>query len=734
MLLAFPSLFYGQGLLKGVVKTIDAEGKEQKLIGANVYWVDLSGGTTTNENGLFLIEKKEQDHMLVISYVGFVADTIHVHDLGYKTIILRNKAQAAEFEIQSRQRATTISSINPIKTEVLGQKELRKAACCNLSESFETNPTVDVSYGDAVTGTRQITMLGLSGRYSMISRELIPSIRTLSNVQGLQFIPGPWIESIQIAKGAGSVVHGFESMSGQINVELFKPETADKLYVNAYLNEGLRNEINIVSGKKISNKVSTAMFLHANSRLGKFDMNQDNFQDMPTGRQLNLMNRWQFYTDNNWEMQLGVHALIDEREAGELKVPTNDNRKLYRLNMRERYLDFFAKAGHNFERPSTSLGFQFNGRLHENRSSFGNRIYDANQQSMFLNSIFQSYLGNTNHQYKIGLGTQIDQIDEQINTGNFNRLEQSTGAFVEYAYSPNERFNVITGLRADYHNYFGWFATPRLHLRYAIKDETILRLSAGRGQRTASILADQYRFFASERALNIVQSNSNLPYGLQPEVSFNYGVNLTHNFKLNYREGSISLDLYRTDFANRVVADWDHSTSELLMYNIENLSYANSAQLEINYELFKRFDVKLAHRFFESRTKYTRGWLQHPMLATHRAFANLAYETKNEKWLFDLTAVWTGGQRLPFTDNNPIEFQLPNNVNPYWLLNAQVAYMTGKRTEVYIGVENLNNFRINTAINSPDNPSSPYFDTNFAWGPIFGRMVYAGFRFRIPQN
>ena len=738
-----------QEKISGVVEIENGE-KNSPLAGANVFWKGTSQGTTTDKKGKFSLDKIEQTKTLIISYVGFVSDTIEIDNQKEIKVQLKENLELGEFEVVHREKSTTISALNPIKVENLGQKELRKAACCNLSESFETNPTVDASFADAVTGTRQITMLGLSGRYSLLTRELMPNIRTLSNVQGLQFVPGPWVHSIQISKGAGSVIHGYESMSGQINFEIFNPETADKLYVNAYTNTGLRQEINLISSHKISDKAATAILFHANGRFGEFDMNDDNFLDMPTGRQINFMNRWQFYTDNGWEAQAGVHAVYDERESGEMPDFEPSDRPRYDINMVERMVDVFAKAGYNFERPGTSLGFQLNGRLHDNSSKFGLRTYEAEQKSIFYNTIFQSYLFNTNHQYTIGTGGQVDIIDENLSANNFdsnthvafgaqdivnfNRTEFSHGVFAEYSYNIEEKFNLILGLRGDYHNYFGFFATPRIHSRYAFDEKTILRVSAGRGQRTANIFADQYRFFASSRLLNLKTSANNLPYGLNPEVSYNYGVNITRDFTLNYKDGYVSLDFYRTDFRNRVVADWDHQPTELLMYNLEDLSFANSFQAEVFYEPIKRLDVKVAYRFFESKTKYTRGWLQHPLLPQHRAFSNISYETKNEKWMLDLTAIWTGSQRMPYTANNPQEFVKEETTPDYWMFNAQIAYMPTKKLEVYVGFENLTDFRIENPINSADNPFSPYFDTNFAWAPIFGRMIYAGFRLRIPNN
>ncbi|MGY6561836.1 MAG: TonB-dependent receptor [Luteibaculaceae bacterium] len=731
--LALISVIQGQAI-SGKVYGFE-NSKQIPLVGASVYFSGSTEGTTTDNKGEFTIENYGNYALLVVSYVGFLNDTLRTAAIDGKIeVVLKNQQDLGEFEVTSRKRSTSISKLEPMKVEHISQKELRKAACCNLSESFETNPTVDVSYGDAVTGTRQITLLGLSGRYAQITRELIPSVRGLNTIQGLHFIPGTWIESIQVAKGPGSVVHGFESMTGQINVELFKPETADALYFNAYTNNGLRQEINVVSGFSVNENVHSAVMLHLNGWLGEFDMNNDNFLDMPIGTQANFMNRWQLYSKNGWETQLGVHAIFDDRRAGEIVVPENQFRNLYDINMKEQMVDFFAKSGYNFERPSTSLGFQLNGRLHENNSNFGPRAFNAEHNSIFFNSIFQSYIGSTTHQYTTGITVQHDQITEQLDSLNFGRTENVVGVYGEYSYNPSERFTLILGGRLDYHSIFGLFATPRLHTKYNVTENTVLRASAGRGQRTANILIDQYNFFASSRKINLIETHPGRNYGLNPEISYNYGVNLTHDFKLNYKEGYISIDAYRTDFISRVVADVDHSPQEVLIYNLNNLSYANALQVEVAYEPITRFDVKLAYRFFEARSEFTQGWLMHALLPKHRAFANFSYETKNEKWLLDLTAVYTGEQRLPITTSNPAEFQFISNSPAYVMMNAQIAYQYSKKTEWYLGVENLNNFQIDQAINSPENPFSPFFDTSMAWGPIFGRMIYAGVRYRIARK
>lgn len=639
-----------------------------------------------------------------------------------------------EVEIRYRKKSTTISTIDPMKTEVMGESELLKAACCNLSESFETNPSVDVSFTDAVTGTRQIQLLGLAGPYSQITRENMPDARGLSAIYGLTFVPGAWIESIQLNKGAGSVVNGFESIAGQINVEIRKPETADRLFLNLYANEGGRLEANANFAHTFEGgKWSTAFLLHGKNTSISSDRNTDGFLDMPLGTHLIGLNRWKYIGPNGLRLQFGLKATHSDNVGGQIDFVPGDGpgSNLWGMELNLKRLEAWAKLGKVFaDKPWQSLGLQVSGSGHKQDSYFGRNEYVGEQQSFYANFLFQSIIGNTNHTFKTGASFQYDKYQELLNNTQYDRQEVVPGAYVEYAYNFLTRFGLVAGLRGDYHNLFGAFVTPRLHMRYALTDNAVLRASAGRGQRTASILSENNGLLASSRQWLILGQDPDKPYGLEPEVAWNFGLNLTQNFQLDYRDGIVSFDFYRTHFINQIVVDLDQNPQQVAFYNLDGSSYSNSFQAQVDYELIKRLDFRVAYRWYDVKTTYNGTLLEKPLVASHRAFVNLAYQTRNH-WNIDFTLNWQGSKRLPFTGSNPVAFQLPERSPDFILINAQVSKTWREKFDVYAGIENLLNFRQTNPILSSDQPFSSYFDSTLIWGPVFGRNTYLGLRYRL---
>ncbi|HAN17259.1 MAG: hypothetical protein A2X13_00240 [Bacteroidetes bacterium GWC2_33_15] len=720
--------------LKGKVYEQTEDGTKHPLFSANVYWSGTTVGTTTDENGDFSIYRLKQTNLLVVSFIGFQNDTIETFGKSNIDITLKSSVKLDEVTVVHRRKTTEISLLEPLKVEVLGEKELQKAACCNLSESFETSPSVDVSFTDAVTGTKQIQMLGLAGPYVQITRENIPDIRGLSAISGLSYVPGTWIESIQLNKGAGSVANGFESITGQINVELRKPEKAERLYFNLYANQEGNIEGNLHLMQKVNDKWSTGLLLHTKNNSFKHDQNMDGFVDNPLSTYYIGLNRWKYQNPNGLEAQLGVKGTFIDNTGGQLKFdPETDalTTNSWGMQVNVNRYEGWAKIGKVFKDfPGRSVGLQLSWTTHEQNSYFGLNTYDASQNMAYANLLYQGIIGNTNHKFRTGASFQYDNYNEHFNDTVFKRNEMVPGAYFEYTYTHLDKFSLVAGLRADYHNIFGTFLTPRLHLRYAITEKTVLRASAGRGQRTASILSENSGLLASSRQLIIQGKNNDNPYGLEPEVAWNYGLNFTQKFTLDYRDGSISIDFYRTDFSKQVIIDLDQNPQEVNFYNLEGKSFANSFQAQFDYELIKRLDVRLAYRWYDVKTTYNGNLEDKPLVASHRAFINLAYETRKH-WKFDYTINWQGRKRIPFTGSNPSEYQLNEFSPSFYLMNAQVSKTWNEKFEVYLGGENLLNYMQPNPILANENPFGEYFDSSLIWGPVMGRIIYLGLRYRI---
>jgi outer membrane receptor for ferrienterochelin and colicin len=720
--------------INGKVAENTEDGKTAPLVGVNIYWEGTTLGTSSNEQGMFEIEPTGKTNRLVFSYIGYRNDTVEVSSGKLPLVIMDAKVELGEVEVVQRQKSTEISMLSSIKVEQIGEKELCKAACCNLSESFETSPSIDVSFTDAVTGSRQIQMLGLAGPYVQMTRENIPDMRGLASVYGLTLVPGTWIESIQLNKGTGSVVNGYESIAGQINIELRKPEVSERLYLNLFANEESRLEANLNLAHRFkNNKWSTGLLLHAKNNSQKIDHNMDGFLDVPTGSTFTALNRWEYNGDEGLHLQFGIKGSAMDTRGGEMDFRAEDalTTNAWGMDVDIQRLEGWAKIGKvYFEQPWKSMGLQLAGATHEQNSYFGLNTYDAKQQSVYTNFIYQSIIGNTRHEFKTGASFQFDDYREHLNDTAFNRNESVPGIFFEYSYLPSDRFSLVAGLRADYHNLYGAFLTPRLHVRYAPAEKTVLRLSAGRGQRTASVISENSGVLASSRQIVLQGENNGKPYGFGPEIAWNYGLNLTQKFQLGYREGSISFDFYRTDFSEQVVLDLDQNPQQALFFSLDGKSYSNSFQAQLDYEVAKRFDARLAYRWFDVKTTYKEGVMQKPLLANHRAFLNLAYETGNQ-WRFDYTINWQGKKRIPFTGSNPEEYQLDDFSPDFFLMNAQASKGWGERFEIYAGVENLTDYKQVDPIVSNGQPFGPYFDSSMVWGPIFGRMAYVGLRFKL---
>jgi outer membrane receptor for ferrienterochelin and colicins len=722
--------------IKGVVKEQSSQGKLTPLASALVAAPQSGKAVYTEADGSFTLKISDSINRLIISYVGYESDTVALTPgNNVYEVELEAPLKLGEVTIARKRKSTEISLIDPMKTERIGHKELMKAACCNLSESFETTPSVDIAFTDAVSGYKQIQMLGLAGPYTYITRENIPDVRGLASVTGLTFTPGTFIEGMQLSKGTGSVVNGFESVAGQINVELLKPfvDEADRWLFNLYQNTQGRSEGNVVFNHKFNEELSTNVMVHGRSQWMKVDQNGDGFMDQPLGEQFVGVNRWFYFSPKGLEMQGGVKVTQVTNTGGQKDYTAGTEQiagKPWGFELSTQRYEGWAKIGKVFKRPGTSMGLQLAGVYHDQDALYGARSYDAKQKTLYANLIYQTYLGNTNHIIKGGLSNVMDNYDEQVLGTSFKRTEIVPGAFAEYAYSYLTKLNVVAGLRGDYHNLYGAFVTPRLHVRYAPFEKTALRASIGRAQRTANIIAENMGYLASNRTFLILGDNStNKAYGLEPEVAWNYGVNLTQKFMLDYRDGAISFDYYYTNFTSQVVVDVE-DMHLARFYNLAGQSFAHSFQAQFDYELIHGLDLRLAYRWYDVRTDYMGTLKQRPLVASHRAFVNIGYETRN-RWKFDYTVHWTGAKRVP-TLHHMHTSEVVNGYSPsFFQMNAQVSKGFGENFELYAGGENLTNYMQHDAIIGADNPFAAGFDASMAWGPVMGRNIYAGLRYKI---
>ena len=740
--LLLPLTAFAQQFSKGTV----VDEANLPLMGAEVYWNGTQIGVSTDDNGTFTLKRTESSNTLVISYIGYKTKTVKVTNSEVLHIQLEPQSALEEVVVTQKRANTMKSQWQVANLHTMSSGELLKAACCNLSESFSTNPSIDVNFSDAVTGNKQIKMLGLTSPYILMAEENIPAMRGASQAYGLSFVPGTWIESIQITKGAGSVINGYESISGQINYEIEKPINARPFFLNLYTSEDSRYELNAHTKVKLSDKWATSLLAHGNVRQRKSDHNHDGFIDNPIGNQINLLNRWQYSNaEKGWVSFLNLNYMKDERQAGQIDYnPLTDKgtTNAWGSEVNSERFTLSNKIGYVFpDTPYKSIGLQNSFQSHRQDSYFGLNSYDIHQKSWYGNLIYNSIIGNTQHKFATGLSSTYDDYNEQLTTsalaGDFSRIDRSVGAFFEYTYDNLSNFSFVAGVRADSHNNLGNFITPRFHLRYNPWKQATFRLSAGRGKRAANVIAENQQLLASSRQLHIIGGDGSKLYGLNPEIAWNYGASFLQAFKIWGKNAELSVDFYRTHFDNQVVVDLDHSPQQALFYNLDGKSFANSLQAEVSITPVKGLDFKAAYKYYDVQTQFTKGQLEKTLTPKHRWFANIAYETadthenKHSQWKFDVTFNWLGEQRLPTTATNPLAYRLSDYAPSFATLNAQITRVFSKTFEVYVGGENLTNYKQANGILAADAPFGAYFDSTMQYAPAFGQMYYAGLRFKL---
>jgi outer membrane receptor for ferrienterochelin and colicin len=734
------------------------------LPGAIVRWLGTDQAATTDERGQFVLpySTKATSNRLVVNALGYRADTVQAGP--YVRVPLKASAELQEVVITDR--APSYSSLTPTHTQTISSRDLTKSACCNLAESFETNASVEVTTTDAASGAKQIQMLGLDGSYSLLTVDNLPALRGLSSPYRLNYLAGPWIESIDIIKGMGSVVNGYESISGQVNVRLKEPDKTDRLLFNAYVNDFGKFDLNVNTSARISPKWSTAVLLHADHLGNRVDRNKDGFLDLPRATQYNLMNKWKYKSGTAVVSEWGVGALRETRQGGQVGFRENEaTNPYYGISQQTTRYTAYGKTSYTWPtKPYQSLGLLVSGTSHDFRSRYGGaeygllfdavleegnqlrpqRQYNGTQRTGLATLLFQSAIGNTSHVYRLGASYLYDDYQEYLRNGYFPgetaaqerqrsrraRTESVPGAFAEYTYQNSRNLTVVAGARADYHNLYGWFLTPRLNVKYDASPSTVLRLAAGRGYRVANPIAENAGMLVSSRPFSIASD-------LQPERAWNLGGSFSQYFTVAGRQATFVADYYHTVFQNQVVADPYSLPSLLLIRNLTpgGRSYSRSFQAEVQVEPVKGLQAKAAYKWLDVQTTYGPELLPKPLTPQHRLFANLSYASAYDKWRADLTAQWYG--RRPYApglhhhhDPGSPAAERVLYAPRYATLNAQVT-RAFKRVEVYLGVENLTNYRQRNPIDAADQPFGPTFDAAMNWGPIYGRLTYAGLRFRL---
>ncbi len=698
------------------------------LNGAKIKLLQAKKATFSDSEGKFelYLGKRFPDTLVILS-AGYRPDTILLSEkdrFGAISIVLFSDQLQPEVLVE-RKAGNGTMKISIAQVERISNGELRRAACCNLSESFETNASVDVNLTDAVSGARKIQLLGLDGVYTQFQLENVPFLRGLETAFGMQSFSGIWLDGIQISKGTGSVVNGHESMAGLINLTVKNPFESERFLVNVYGNRFGRGEMNAILSHKINERWATSLLLNGAVNQTVIDENRDGFLDLPQFKNVSALNKWQF-NGERMEAQFSVYGYYDDRFAGQ--SPFSPALVPFHVALTNQHLEATAKTGFFGSHSGESLGIINHVKVHRTGGYFGGntiggqRISSGEEKRYYVSINYDRSSADGKHTLKSGASTTLLDITQQAGISILQRTEITTGPFAEYSLLLN-RLSVQSGVRLDYHSLFGWFFVPRIHAKYALTPKTDLRITGGKGWRVPNFLIENNSLMASNRAWVLPLE------GVLPEISWNVGGSIASEFQLFKRKATLTLDGYYTWFERQLNIDRDISQAAIVFSYIENQSTALACQAEIDWVLSKQFNLRGAYKFLSVQSIYDGTMQQQTMIPTHRLLFTTSWTSKNKRLQADLTANIVGPMRMPH--NHSAAEMAFSPWYPY--LFGQVSYQW-KQIKAYIGLENILNVKQANPIISAQDPQDPSFDATMVWGPITGINVYGGITYSLKQK
>jgi len=720
--------------VKGVVYGLTGEIKEP-LEGAVLKWIGTRKGTVTEKDGKFSIESdKISDRRLIVIFVGYKTDTVEVGDKNYVEVAIRNNTSTKTIVVEDKMNSSFIEN-NLNKTEVITSAELKKDACCDLSGCFGKNASVDVTVTDILTNTKELKVLGLEGSYTQILVDNMPIMTGLVTKYGVTSIPGTLISRINISKGSNSVIQGYESISGIMNVMLKDYSTSEKILMNGYLNSALEPQFNLNASTKLK-KWNTLFAFQTVQDSKKVDENSDGFLDVPLTRRYMFYNKWKYGSpedSSNTNVLIGLKYLDERRIGGQKNFNYNTDigsASVYGQTVNLHNGDAYARFSQMTGKES-QFKVYVNGGFFNQTSYYGATLYDAKQKSFNINALYEFPVMGHNY-LRFGSSYKYENIKEDINflsaatktyAGNYEKNESVPGIYTEGTFEIEDlNLSFIGGVRVDFHNEHGTIPTERILAKYQISQNTILRASFGTGFRTVNAFSEYPSFLGSGKDIRGVRN-------IKPEKTINYGIDLLQYFVLGGFSGNINFDFYKTIFSNKVIAECDAMP---YMYMFTNFSDAGSNvfQVESSVNFLQNLDLKFAYKYIDLYYFKNGVRLEQPFNSKHRFLTGITYTYPGNSWVLNMYIQWFGKQSIPSTAKYPVQYQVPTESDAYAMMNIQFT-KNFKFLEFYTGIENLLNYTQSNPIISADNPFSKNFETGYIWGPTRGRDFYVGIRYFI---
>ncbi|MBI3232973.1 MAG: TonB-dependent receptor plug domain-containing protein, partial [Bacteroidetes bacterium] len=641
-------------------------------------------------------------------------------------------------ELNNYTKTANSKNLATFQTEQITQKELSKAACCDMAGCFETQATVQPQTTNVITNSKELRILGLSGVYNQVLIDGFPLIQGLSYTYGISSYPGSLIDNIFVSKGANSVLHGYESISGQINLIPKSADKTDRLFANIYINSFGEKHVNFNYANTVgkAKKWNTFLALHSVQPANKFDRDGDKFLDLPKLTRYMIYNKWKYGSENvkGLYANIGWRLVTENRVGGQVDFnPDTDkgSNKVYGQTVGFYQPEIYSKLGYRFN-AQHSLVFSFSTFYQSQTAYFGTTKYMATQLNSYIN-LQHEVLWKKVHQLKYGVSYRYQVLKEEITIpqvdsfrhygGTYQTNLSIPGFFAENILKFGERLTIITGARIDRHQTYGYYFTPRAMVKVNINKSNTLRMSSGKGWRQVNLFSENINLLASSRDILFQEK-------LKPEEAFNWGINYVYSIDRKKFSGTLSLDFYQTRFSNQFFPDYDSDPRKAIIKNYDGQSISNAFQVDISAKFLGYIEFKAGYNFLNVFRVIDGAQYILPFNPKNRLMTAISIRPQKSKWMIDMNMHWYDKQRLPNTSKSPSEYQQADYSKAYELINVQVTYKA-KRIEYYAGCENALDFRQRKPIIGWQDPFGPYFDTSSVWGPTRGRELYIGARWKL---
>lgn len=701
------------------------------LEGASIHSLEEpSIGVMTNQKGYFELLVGSKTTQMIFDYIGYQSDTLSLKSYFFLNLKPTSQKSVVITELTA---GAFQSKASVGQVEIISAKEFSKAACCDLAGCFGTQGSVRVETNNVLTNTKSLSLLGLRSTYNQVLIDGMPLFNGLSNIYGINTIPSAVIKKIFISKGTASGIQGYEGIAGQINVITNDYDSVNKVYVNTYVNSFLESQFNVLSNYSLGKFTKGIFGLHTTQMHNNMDRDDDGFLDMPKTERYSFSNKLIFdYNAKKQHQSTFYISGIKENKLGGMSSyrSIKDTIKSNTYGVAVDYSELKSYFKHAYLiSEKILLKTQLSGFYHKQESWFGLLNYKALQTNIYGN-IEMDYKYNKDNKFTVALSHRFSNIEEKIRFNNSDTIRKYNGQYLNnwnvtglLLENNNvfleDKLVLLTSLRIDYYNRVRY--TPRFLLRYIPNEQHTLRYSIGTGWRIPTVFSDYQ---------SVLGGNRNVVFSENPDVeqAINTGISYGYEWDIGVNHFSLNGDYYHTYFKNQYVGDYLSSSSQVLFYNQKNASFTDVAQLDFNAILNKRIEFKLNYNYTNAIITINGTKENQVFIPKHRLLGSLSYHL--EHWQFDFQGHWNGRQHLPNTSSNPLKYQRGNYSPGYFNANTQVTYKV-KVLELYLGCENITNFRQIRPIVAWQEPFSTYFDTYSTWASNKGIEFYFGLRWFI---